>query len=172
MNVCLLAVEWKEHSVLFEDIKRGNSNQCFFIGVSFMIKGMNWRDYVHDLDRSISAKKNRMVKNKKVDDICSFVIIKSNLTELDRNIVSLLCSWNKVAYFKENKVCKFVASLYFIPTAFIVILLCVCVCFVHVSVCISLCVFVCVSTSFYILQQQRTFPVQNDVKDMYTSNKH
>ena len=97
MNVCLLAVEWKEHSVLLEDIKRANSNQCFFIGVPFMIKGMNWLDCVHDLDRSISAKKNRMVKNKKVDDICSFVIVKSNLTELHRNIVSLLCSWNKVA---------------------------------------------------------------------------
>ena len=97
MNVCLLAVEWKEHSVLFEDIKRGNANQCFFIGVPFMIKAMKWLDCVHDLDRSVSAKKNRMVKNKKVDDICSFVIVKSDLTELHRNIVSLLCSWNKVA---------------------------------------------------------------------------
>ena len=31
---------------------------------------------MHDVDRSISAKKNRMERNKKVDDICSFVIIK------------------------------------------------------------------------------------------------
>ena len=44
MNVCLLAVEWKEHSVLFEDIKRGNANQCLFIGVPFMIKAMKWLD--------------------------------------------------------------------------------------------------------------------------------
>ena len=57
-----------------------------------MIKGMNLGDCVHDLNRSISAKKNRMVKNKKVDDIGSFVIVKSNLTELHRNIVSLLFS--------------------------------------------------------------------------------
>ena len=47
---------------------------------------------MHDVDRSISAKKNRMEKNKMVDDVCSFVIIKTNQTELDRNIVSLLCS--------------------------------------------------------------------------------
>ena len=130
----------------------------FFIGVPFMIMGMKWLDCVHDVDRSISAKKNRMEKNKKVDGICSFVIIKTNLTELDRNIVSLLCGWNKVANFKENRVCKFVAYLYFIPTAFIVIILCVCVP-MWISVCVSLCVFVCLSTSFYILPQQRTFPV-------------
>ena len=81
MNVCLLAVEWKEHSILFEDIKRVNSNQWgFFISVPFMIMGMKWLDCVHDVDRSISAKKNRMEKNKKVYDICSFVIIKTNLT--------------------------------------------------------------------------------------------
>ena len=104
---------------------------------------MKWLDCVHDVDRSISAKKNRMEKNKMVHDVCSFVIIKTNLTELDRNIVSLLCSWNKVAHFKENRVCKFVASLYFISTAFIVILLCVCVC-MCMSVCVSLCVCVCV----------------------------
>ena len=59
MNVCLLAVEWKEHSLLFEDIKRGNPNQCFFfIGAPFMIMGMKWLDCVHDVDPSISAKKN------------------------------------------------------------------------------------------------------------------
>ena len=81
MNVCLLAVEWKEHSILFEDIKRVNSNQwAFFINVPFMIMCMKWLDCVHDVDRSISAKKNRMEKNKKVYDICSFVIIKTNLT--------------------------------------------------------------------------------------------
>ena len=130
----------------------------FFIGVPFMIMGMKWLDCVHDVDRSISAKKNGMEKNKKVDDICSFVIIKTNLTELNRNIVSLLCGWNKVANFKENRVCKFVAYLYFIPTAFIVIVLWVCVP-MWISVCVSLCVFVCLSTSFYILPQQRTFPV-------------
>ena len=154
MNVCFLAVEWKEHSILFEDIKRGNSNQCFFIGVPFMIMGMKWLDCVHDVYRSISAKKSRMEKNKKVDDICSFVIIKTNLTKLDKNIVSLLCSWNKVAHFKENRVCKFVASLYFIPTDSSVMLRCVCVC-----MCMSVFVCVCVSTSFYILPQQRNFPV-------------
>ena len=81
MNVCLLAVEWKEHSILFEDIKRVNSNQwAFFISVPFKIMGMKWLDCVHDVDRSISAKKNRMEKNKKVYDICSFAIIKTNLT--------------------------------------------------------------------------------------------
>ena len=45
-----------------------------------MVMGMKWLDSVHDVDRSISAKKNRMEKNKKVYDICSFVIIKTNLT--------------------------------------------------------------------------------------------
>ena len=34
-----------------------------------MIMGMKWLDCVHDVDRSISAKKNRMEKNKMVDDI-------------------------------------------------------------------------------------------------------
>ena len=34
-----------------------------------MIMGMKWLDRVHDVDRSISAKKNRMEKNKMVDDI-------------------------------------------------------------------------------------------------------
>ena len=106
---------------------------------------MKWLDCVYDVDRSISAKKNRMEKNEKVDDVCSFVIIKTNLTELDRNIVSLLCSWNKVAHFKENRVCKFVASLYSVSTTFILILLCVCVYMcMSVCVCISVCVFLCV----------------------------
>ena len=105
---------------------------------------MKWLDCVYDVDRSISAKKNRMEKNE-ADDVCSFVIIKTNLTELDRNIVSLLCSWNKVAHFKENRVCKFVASLYSVSTAFILILLCVCVYMcMSVCVCISVCVFLCV----------------------------
>ena len=84
-------------------------------------------------------------KNKMFDDVCNFVIIKTNLTELDRNIVSLLFSWNKIAHFKE-RVCKFDACLYFIPTAFILILLWVCV---FMCICVSLCVcvwcvFVCV----------------------------
>ena len=138
MNVCFLAVEWKEHFILFEDIKRGNSDQCFFIGVPFMIMGMKWLDSVHDVYRSISAKKSRMEKNNKVDYICSFVIIKTNLTKLGKNIVALLCSWNKVAHFKENRVCKFVASLYFIPTAFFCDTVCVCMC-MSVFVCVCIC---------------------------------
>ena len=81
-------------------------------------------------------------KNKMFDDVCNFVIIKTNLTELDRNILSLLFSWNKIAHFKE-RVCKFDASLYFIPTAFIMILLWVCV-FMCISVCVCVCVCVCV----------------------------
>ena len=89
-------------------------------------------------------------KNKMFDDVCNFVIIKTNLTELDRNIVSLLFSWNKIAHFKE-RVCKFDACLYFIPTAFILILLWVCVfmcicvslCVCVVCVCVCLCVCVC-----------------------------
>ena len=122
---------------------------------------MKWLDCVYDVDRSISAKKNRMEKNEKVDDVCSFVIIKTNLTELDRNIVSLLCSWNKVAHFKENRVCKFCCvfilcfnSLYSDTS------MCVRI-YVHVCVRVYLCVclFVCVSASVYILPQQRTFPV-------------
>ena len=110
---------------------------------------MKWLHCVYDVDRSISAKKNRMKKNKKVDNVCSSVIIKTNLTELDRNIVSLLCSWNKVAHFKGNKVCKFVASFYFIPTAFFVILLCMCVC-MCMYVCVSLCVCLCVCPQAFI----------------------
>ena len=102
-------------------------------------------------------------KIKMFDDVCNFVIIKTNLTELDRNILSLLFSWNKIAHFKEW-VCKFDASLYFIPTAFIMILLwvcvfmcisvcvcvcvCVCACMVCVFMCISMCVCVCVCLCF------------------------
>ena len=81
-------------------------------------------------------------KIKMFDDVCNFVIIKTNLTELDRNILSLLFSWNKIAHFKEW-VCKFDASLYFIPTAFIMILLWVCV-FMCISLCVCVCVCVCV----------------------------
>ena len=109
-------------------------NNVLFISVPFMIMGMKWLDCVHDVDRSISTKKNRMEKNKMVDDICSFVIIKTNLTKLDRDIVSLLCSWNKIAHFKEQGLqiwCIFI--LY--SNSFIVILLlyayvctCLCVC--------------------------------------------
>ena len=117
---------------MLEDIKRGDSNQCFFIGLSFIIVGMKWLGCVHDTDRSILQRKTEW-------------------TELDRNIVSLLCSWNKVAHFKENKVCKFVASFYFIPTAFFVILLCVCVCMcMSVCVCVCLCVCLCVCPQAFI----------------------
>ena len=117
----------------------------FFIGVPFMIMSMKWLDCVHDVYRSISAKKSRTEKNKKVDYICSFVIIKTNLKKLDKNILSLLCIWNKVANFKENRVCKFVASLYFIPTDFSVILWCACVC-----MCMSVFVCVCVCPQAFI----------------------
>ena len=95
------------------------------------------------------CKEKQNGKNKKVDDICSFVIIKTSLTELDRNIVSLLCGWNKVANFKENRVCKFVAYLYFLPTAFIVILLCVCA-YLCEFLCMSLCVCLCVCPQAFI----------------------
>ena len=120
----------------------------------------------------------------KMFDVCNFVIIKTNLTELVRNIVSLLFSWNKIAHFKE-RVFKFDACLYFIPTAFILILLwvcvfmcislcvcvCVCVCLsvracmvcvfmcISVCVCVCVCVFMFLSASVYIFPQQRTFPV-------------
>ena len=90
-------------------------------------------------------KENRMEKLK---CLMMFVIL-----ELDRNILSLLFSWNKIAHFKEW-VCKFDASLYFIPTAFIMILLwvcvfmcisvCVCVCVCVHAWCVCLCVFLCV----------------------------
>ena len=49
-------------------------------------------DCAHDLDRCISSKKNRMEKNKKVDDICCFVIIKTILKKLGGNTASLFCS--------------------------------------------------------------------------------
>ena len=70
MNVCLLVVKGKELSILFEDIKQKTLiRNVLFISVPFMIMGMKWLDCVHDVDRSISAKKNRMEKNKMVDDI-------------------------------------------------------------------------------------------------------
>ena len=70
MNVCLLVVKGKELSILFEDIKQKTLiSNVLFISVPFMIMGMKWLDCVHDVDRSISAKKNRMEKNKMVDDI-------------------------------------------------------------------------------------------------------
>ena len=51
---------------------------------------------MHDVDQSISAKKNRMEKNKMVDNVCSFVIIKINLTELDSvfHILFSISFWN------------------------------------------------------------------------------
>ena len=72
---------------------------------------------------------------------CSFVIIKTNLTELDRNIVSLLCSWNKIAHFKERGLqiwCIFIlySNSFYCDTSF------VCV-YMYMSVCVSPCVFVC-----------------------------
>ena len=133
-------------------------NNVLFISVPFMIMGMKWLDCVHDVDRSISAKKNRMKKNKMVDDVCSFVIIKTNQTELDRNIVSLLCSWNKIAHLKERGLqIWYIFILYsnnfYCDTSF------VCVC-MYMSACVSLCVFVCVCVCKRLyLPQQRTFPV-------------
>ena len=117
-------------------------NNVLFISVPFMIMGMKWLDCVHDVDRSISAKKNRMEKNKMVHDVCSFVIIKTNLTELDRNVVSLLCSWNKIAHFKERDLqiwCIFIfySNSFYYDTSF------VCIC-MYMSMYVSLCVFVCV----------------------------
>ena len=124
-------------------------NNVLFISVPFMIMGMKWLDCVHDVDPSISTKKNRMEKNKMVDDICSFVIIKTNLTKLDRDIVSLLCSWNKIAHFKEQGLqiwCIFIlySNSFYCDTSF------VCVC-MYMSV--------CVSASVYTLPQQKPFPV-------------
>ena len=158
MNVCPLAIEWKEHSILFEDIKRENSSQCFFYWCTIYDNGYEMTRLCVWCESFHFCKEKQNGKKLKSSWYLSFVIIKTNLTELDRNIVPLLCSWNKVAHFKDNRVSKFVASLYFIPTAFIVILLCVCVC-MCMSVCVSLCVFVCVSASVYILPQQKTFPV-------------
>ena len=153
MNECLPFSCWMKgifHIVWRYQTRRLKSMFFFWFTIYDNVY-MKWLDCVYDVDRSISAKKNRMEKNEKVDDVCSFVIIKTNLTELDRNIVSLLCSWNKVAHFKENRVCKFVASLYSVSTAFILILLCVCVYMcMSVCVCISVCVCLCVCLQAFI----------------------
>ena len=125
----------------------------------------------------ISAKKNRMEKNKMVDDVCNFVIIKINLTELDRNIVSLLFSWNKIAHFKERGL-HIDASLYFIPTDFIVILLWVCV-FMCISlslscVCVCVCVYVSVHKRSY-LSTAKDFSClkwRQEHTLLYTSTEH
>ena len=64
MDVFLLDVELKGHSMLFEDIKRRDANQqIHFIGVPFIIMGMKRLDCVHGVDRCISSKRKRM-KNK------------------------------------------------------------------------------------------------------------
>ena len=61
MNVFLLDVEPKGHSILFEDIKRRDANQqIHFIGVPFIIMGMRQLDCVHGMDRCISSKRKRM----------------------------------------------------------------------------------------------------------------
>ena len=151
MNECLPFSCWMKgiFHIVWRYQTRRLKSMFFFWCTIYDNVYMKWLDCVYDVDRSISAKKNRMKKNKKVDNVCSSVIIKTNLTELDRNIVSLLCSWNKVAHFKENKVCKFVASFYFIPTAFFVILLCMCVC-ICMYLCVSLCVCLCVCPQAFI----------------------
>ena len=64
MDVFLLDVELKGHSMLFEDIKRRDANQqIHFIGVPFIIMSMKRLDCVHGVDRCISSKRKRM-KNK------------------------------------------------------------------------------------------------------------
>ena len=61
MDVFLLDVELKRHSILFEDIKRRDVNkQIHFIGVTFIIMGMKRLDCVHGVDRCISSKRKRM----------------------------------------------------------------------------------------------------------------
>ena len=61
MDVFLLDVELKGHSILFEDIKRRDANQqIHFIGVPFIIMGMKRLDCVHGVDRCISSKRKRM----------------------------------------------------------------------------------------------------------------
>ena len=61
MDVFLLDVELKGHSILFEDIKRRDANQqIHFIGVPFIIMGMKRLDCAHGVDRCISSKRKRM----------------------------------------------------------------------------------------------------------------
>ena len=61
MDVFLLDVELKGHSILFENIKRRDANQkIHFIGVPFIIMGMKRLDCVHGVDRCISSKRKGM----------------------------------------------------------------------------------------------------------------
>ena len=61
MDVFLLDVELKGHSILFEDIKRRDAKQqIHFIGVPFIIMGMKRLDCVYGVDRCISSKRKRM----------------------------------------------------------------------------------------------------------------
>ena len=61
MDVFLLDVELKGHSILFEYIKRRDANQqIHFIGVRFIIMGMKRLDCVHGVDCCISSKRKRL----------------------------------------------------------------------------------------------------------------
>ena len=69
----VLDVELKGYSILFEDIKRRDTNQqIHFIGVPFIIMGMKWLDCMHSVDRCISSKRKR-IENKIKDVI--FVVL-------------------------------------------------------------------------------------------------
>ena len=70
----LLDVELKAHSILFEDIQRGDANQQIrFIVLSFVIMGMKGLDCVHGVDRCSSSKKKRI--ENKIKEVIIFVVL-------------------------------------------------------------------------------------------------
>ena len=73
MDVFLLYVELKGHSILFEDIKRRDANQqIHFIGVPFIMIGMKRLGSVHGVDRCISSKRKRM--ENKIKEVMIFLV--------------------------------------------------------------------------------------------------
>ena len=77
MDVFLLDVEVKGHSILFEDMKRRVTNQqIHFIGASFIIMGMKLRPCAWSGSLYFFKEKKNGKQDQICSHICSFVIIK------------------------------------------------------------------------------------------------
>ena len=114
-------------------------------------------------------KKNRMGKNQKVDNVCCLVITETNLKKLGRDIASLFFSCNKIAHFKESKLCKFVAFLYFIPAAFTVMFMCV-----RMYMCVYVRMYMCVYERMHMVKPNfneiNLHKVYEKIKYIFTLN--